>query len=235
MRKPIVVTRRAALVSATTALLGGGALAFVGLGAASDQQPRPQTAVVAFADNVTSDGPNNVFVYSSTAVGGKPAGIEDFEARQKKYLDTLAGKLGTTADKLRTAMEETSKAVGLPGPFPMAGTGGVHFELSMGSDLAAVAQALGMTEADLTKALDNASMADVAKAHGVDRQVVATALKNAHTAAIDKAVKDGKLPTTIADKLKSNVDEEVQMLIDMKHGPGGAAFGKAVHLQHSED
>jgi membrane-bound lytic murein transglycosylase B len=103
----------------------------------------------------------------------------------------------------------------------MIGAPGVHLELSFAADLTAVAQALGMSEADLNKALDNASIADVAKAHGVDRQVVATALKNTHSAAIDKAVKDGKLPQDIADKLRANLDNEVKMLLDVKRGPGG--------------
>lgn len=70
----------------------------------------------------------------------------------------------------------------------------------------AAAKALGMTRADLQTALRAKSLLTLAQEKKVDVTALRTAIADAQKAAIDQAVKDGKL--TQADQMKANLKPE---------------------------
>lgn len=148
------------------------------------------------------------------------------------YLQALAQRLGTTVDKLQQAMtgaqtDALDQAVkqGLltqnqADQMKQRGTGfGLPFGLGRGmqnnaassiaqAELDAAAKALGMTSADLTTALKTKTLLDLANEKKVDVTKLRTAIADAEKAAIDQAVKDGKLTQAQADSMKANIKPE---------------------------
>ncbi|MBI5301984.1 MAG: hypothetical protein HY868_07590 [Chloroflexi bacterium] len=145
------------------------------------------------------------------------------------YRQALAQKLGTTVEKLQQAETDARKdslaqAVqqGLltqaqadallqrlqnAGTFPGLGAVNVYTTIA-NAGLEAAAKTLGMTSADLTTALQTKTLLDLANEKKVDVAKLRTAIADAEKAAIDQAVKDGKLAQAQADALKANLKPE---------------------------
>ena len=93
-------------------------------------------------------------------------------------------------------------------------------------DLTAAAKALGMTEADLTAALNGGQTpAEIAKAKGVDLQKVIDAIVAVEKTEIAAAVKAGTMTQAQADErianLAAHVTDEVNGVAGGPGGPGG--------------
>jgi hypothetical protein len=155
--------------------------------------------------------------------------------RRDAWLKAVADKLGVTPERLDQAIQDASKEVGLPLPLlvpPAKLATGVPgepgqsgtFSIRVDSDLATAAKAMGISEDQLRTEAANKSLTDVARAHNVDPKVVAEALKAQRRADIDKAVADGKLPSTFADRLKSHLDDEIDRLMRLPGFRGNLVF-----------
>lgn len=143
------------------------------------------------------------------------------------YWQKLAQKLGTTVEKLQQAMQDARKEAAADGvkqgllTQPQADriTGNVARVKIANAGLEAAAKTLGMTTAELTTALRNRkTLLDLAREKNVDVTRLRTAIADAEKAAIDQAVKDGKLTQAQADKLKANLKPEN---IDLTRGRWG--------------
>jgi len=154
------------------------------------------------------------------------------------YLQALAQKLGTTVDKLQQAMTDARKDAlnqavkqglltqaqadnmlqmqnAIPGaPFGNFGLRGGNNSANnvrtilANVELDAAAKALGMTSADLTTALRGKTLLALAGEKNVDVTKLRTAIADAEKAALDQAVKDGKIAQAQADSLKANIKPE---------------------------
>jgi hypothetical protein len=133
------------------------------------------------------------------------------------YWQTLAQKLGTTVEKLQQAMQDARKEAAAEGVKQGILTQS-QADRMMGNwagatianaGLEAAAKTLGMTTTELTTALRNRkTLLDLAREKNVDVTKLRTAIADAEKAAIDQAVKDGKLTQAQADKLKANLKPE---------------------------
>jgi hypothetical protein len=199
-------SRRTALAGGAALVLGGAAVATV------RAQQRPQVEPVAREDVLFLEGP--------------------LHERRDAWLKAVADKLGVTPERLDQAIQEASKEVGMPMPLlvppPNLGIGEPGepgtFSIRIDSDLATAAKAMGLTEEQLRKEAVSKSLTDVAKAHSVDPNAVADALKAQRRADIDKAVADGKLPATFAERLKSHIDDEIERLMRLPGFRGNFIF-----------
>ena len=188
--------------SRRAALAGGAALVVGGVAAANAfaQQQAPLNEDVLFLE-----GP-----------------LED---RRKAWLKAVAHKLGVTPDKLDEAIRAASDEVGpmvLPLP-PRAGEAGT-FTVRLDGDLAVAATAIGISEEQLRRESATKSLNEVAQAHGVDANTVKQALTTARKQDIDKAVADGKLPSAMAERLKSNIDDEIDRFMRLPGFRGNFIF-----------
>jgi polyhydroxyalkanoate synthesis regulator phasin len=155
---------------------------------------------------------------ATPTTGQAPSGYQ-------KFIDALAQRLGTTTDKLETAIGQARTDAGLPAGgqgFPGArGKGGPR---GGGVDLNAAATAIGITPQQLHTELAGKSLADVAKAHGKTAADVATALKNAAHTRVDQAVTAGKVAADQAATQKTQADQRIDQLVNQvmpQGGPGG--------------
>jgi len=145
------------------------------------------------------------------------------------YRQALAQKLGITVEKLTQAETDARKEAltqavkqGLltqaqadamlqrlqkAGTFPGRGSADVYTAIH-NAGLDAAAKTLGMTSADLTTALKTKTLLDLANEKKVDVAKLRTAMADAEKAAIDQAVKDGKLSQAQADAMKANLKPE---------------------------
>jgi hypothetical protein len=136
------------------------------------------------------------------------------------YLSTLAQKLGTTVDKLQQAMTSartgsTAQAV-KQGLLTQAQADqmlqrefGRDVQISIANArLDEAAKTLGMSTTELTTTLKTKTLLDLATEKKVDVTKLRTAIADAEKAAIDQAVKDGKLSQTQADTMKANIKPE---------------------------
>lgn len=149
------------------------------------------------------------------------------------YMSALAQKLGTTIDKLQQAMtdarkDSASQAV-KQGLITQAQADqmmqrefgrDVHASL-VNAGLAAAAKSLGMTTTDLTTALQSKTLLTLATEKKIDATALRTAIADAEKAAIDQAVKDGKLTQAQADTMKANIKPENIDLNRSNFGRGG--------------
>jgi hypothetical protein len=132
------------------------------------------------------------------------------------YLQTLAQKLGTTVEKLQHAMTDARKDAATQGVKQGVLTreqadrilGNTAGATIANAGLDAAAKTLGMTSADLTTALKTKSLLTLAQEKNVDVTKLRTAIADAEKAAIDQAVKDGKLTQAQADAMKANLKPE---------------------------
>jgi hypothetical protein len=80
----------------------------------------------------------------------------------------------------------------------------------------AAAHALNMTPQQLKDAVKSGqSIEDIAKSKSVDLQTVKAAVITAEKAAIDQALKDGKITQVQADKLKNALEQNADKLFNM--------------------
>jgi hypothetical protein len=97
-----------------------------------------------------------------------------------------------------------------------------------GAQTAAIAEALGMTEADLRTELQaGKSVADVASAKGVALDAVVSAVIAAQTTSLNQAVTDGRITQAQADALLANLKVTLpgQLQTKMVAGLEGRSFG----------
>lgn len=152
------------------------------------------------------------------------------------FWQSLAQKLGTTVEKIRQAitdarLDSINQGVkqgiltqpqadallqryqnALPGTLfgnrGLAGQLGSAYSAVANAAFDAAAKALGMTTADLTTALQSKTLLDLAREKNVDVTKLRTAIADAEKAAVDQAVKDGKLTQAQADTIKANIKPE---------------------------
>jgi ABC-type Na+ efflux pump permease subunit len=158
------------------------------------------------------------------------------------YWQALAQKLGTTVEKLQQAMTDARKESAdqavkqglltqaqadrmlqrqVPGmPFGRGAAGDAYTSIA-NAGLDAAAKTLGMSSADLTTALKSKTLLTLAQEKNVDVTKLRTAIADAEKAAIDQAVKDGKLTQAQADSLKANLKPENIDLNRRSFGLGG--------------
>jgi polyhydroxyalkanoate synthesis regulator phasin len=146
------------------------------------------------------------------------------------YWQALAGKLGVSVDKLQQAMQDARKdalneavkkglltqqqADRLLKQPPLFGPLRNKFQnwwRAVGAfgkaAIDGATQALGMKSDDVLAALRGGkTLADLAKEKNVDPNKVKQAIVDAEKAAIDQAVKDGKLTKERAEQLKAKLD-----------------------------
>ncbi|MGQ0743953.1 MAG: hypothetical protein ACT4OS_06385 [Acidimicrobiales bacterium] len=151
---------------------------------------------------------------SADGVRGRP----DPERLVSGVIDRLVedGTINRTqGDAVIAALREARPAhPGGPGPHGM----GVRHGLG----LAAAAEALGMTTAELGQALrDGQTMAQVAQAKGVDVQRVIDALVAEATSHLNQAVENGRLTRERADELIAELGERISTRVNEGHRPGG--------------
>ena len=158
-----------------------------------------------------------------------PASGQTPDQRYQQFLDTLASKLGVTADRLRQAIAETNQSLGLPdrglGGFGHPGGRGFGGRGFGGASLDAAAQAIGITTDQLRQELPGRSLADVARAHNVDPNRVAAALKADAAARIDQAVAAGRLPADRAAQLKQDANTHIDQMMTQQKPAGGLGRG----------
>ncbi len=223
-------SRRALLAAGGAALIGSASLGLLSLGAASAaSEPAaflspaapaaPAAAPGALVDVAFESGPSEVKFITG-----------DLKQQQDKFINTLAGKLGVTADKLQQALKETQQEVGpVPLLFGAPGAPGAvgtqTFSISISSDVTVAAKALGISEDQLRQELNAKSLTDVAKAHTVDPQKVASALKAARASELDQAAQANKIPADIVSRLKANLDRDIEMQMSLVRTGGGMLSG----------
>ena len=136
------------------------------------------------------------------------------------YWQALAQKLGTTVEKLQQATTDARKDAldqavkqGLltqaqADRMSQRAQGGAVASVAT-VRLDAAAKALGMSTSDLTTALRGGkTLLDLAREKNVDVIKLRTAIADAEKAALDQAVKDGKMTQAQVDALKANVKPE---------------------------
>jgi hypothetical protein len=137
------------------------------------------------------------------------------------YWQSLAQKLGTTVEKLQQATTDARKDAlaqavkqGLltqaqADRMSQRAQGGTALASVATARLDAAAKTLGMSTSDLTTALRGGkTLLDLAREKNVDVTKLRTAIADAEKAALDQAVKDGKMTQVQADALKANVKPE---------------------------
>jgi hypothetical protein len=155
--------------------------------------------------------------------GGHRQGIsrEGMQQRHEQYLNTLAGKLGVTVEKLKQAITDTHNELG--GPRGPGGPGGGPRGGGMGLD--AAAQAMNITFDQLRQELAGKTLAEVAAAHNVDASAVANALKAAATGRIDQAVAANRMTADQANQAKQNLDQRINDLMSRTFPAAGQGRG----------
>lgn len=137
------------------------------------------------------------------------------------YWDALAKQLGVTVDKLQQAMTDARKDAlaqavkqGLltqaqADRLSQRAGRGAAATMIVNAYLDAAAKTLGMSTNDLTAALRGGkTLLDLAREKNVDATKLRTAIADAEKAALDQAVKDGKITQAQADALKKNITPE---------------------------
>lgn len=221
------ITPRFSMTRRRAVLAGGTALVLAGLAAhaAGAEQQTDDVVATTTAEFGPIEGTQALasgqVVYWST---GSP---QDADKHRQAWINALAGKLGVSPQRLQQAIDETSQALGFPPPLvssPQAvGVPAGAFTIELSSDQATVAKALGISEDQLRKEWPGPelkSLTDVAHAHKVDPNVVADALKAKRRADLDAAVTQGTLPADVANRLKANVDREIDDLMEISGAPG---------------
>jgi hypothetical protein len=208
------MTSRGFSKSRRVALAGGAALVVGGVAAANAAAQQRVAAEEALEPDV--------FVF----------GDGPLSERRTEWLKAVADKLGVTAEKLDQAIQEVSKSDGFAPPFlfplpvpPLIGRGEPGtFSIRIDSGFGAAAKALGISEEQLRKEAADKSLTALARAHNVDPKVVADALKAQRRTDLDTALASGKLPPQMAERLKADLDTEIDHLMELPGVAGGAIF-----------
>lgn len=123
--------------------------------------------------------------------------------------------------------DATTQEDGTRGDRPfMDGRGPGGHGMMLGRGLDTVADALGVTDAELRSALEEGmSIADVAEDQGVDVQEVVDALVAAATERLDQAVEDGRLEEDRAEEIKAALPQRVAAMVEREGLPGRGGRG----------
>jgi hypothetical protein len=165
--------------------------------------------------------------------GGQRQGItrEGMQQRHEQYLNTLAGKLGVTVDKLKQAISETHTELG--GPGRPGGPGGPR---GGGIGLDAAAQAMNITREQLRTELAGKTLTAVAEAHNIPASTVADALKTAVITRIDQAAAANRITADQANQAKQSIDQRINQLMNrtfpaagQERGPGQRGSQQGSH------
>jgi hypothetical protein len=179
---------------------------------------------------VINDAAGRLGVTPSALTGAlQQAAIDQVEA---------AVKAGTLSRKQADAIEARIKAGRGLGPGGLGGgmhRGGFGFGFGMGlrNSIQAASSYLGLTPAQIKTQLEaGKTLADIAKDQGKTADGLVKAIVDAQTAALDKAVQDGKLTATQEQQIESKLTQVVTDLVNgtfpkpqpgmlPKLGPGG--------------
>jgi hypothetical protein len=131
--------------------------------------------------------------------------------RREQFLNALAAKLNVSPDRLRQAMEETRRELGLPEH--AAGRHGKPGVGPFGAALGLAAQTIGISVEQLRQELPGKTLADVARAHNVDPATVARTLKDAANARIDQAAAAGRIPSDQVSQVKQRASDQIDQLM----------------------
>lgn len=192
-----------------TAAVAAGSLGLAGLGAA--------VAIPALADAPSpSASPSNP--------GAGPDRAER-TSRTRQLLQSLVDDTTITAEQADKIATKLAQQAGPGpggfgyGPGPMGGPGP--------ESLAAVATALGMSEADVRSALrDGTTLAALAKRQGKSEDAVVAAIVDAAKQRIAAAVKDGKLSQDQADTVIANLPQRVREFVENGRPAGPRPDGR---------
>ena len=193
-----VLTKRGVLAAVAALALVGAALGV----AAAQQTPTP----------------------SPTPGDRAPSGqAKSGQERHEQFLNAVAAKLGVSADRLRQAMDEARRELGLP----ERSAGEWHGRAGgpIGEGLSVAANALGISVDQLRQELAGKTLADVARAHNVDPATVARALKDAANARIDRAASAGRIPSDQVAQIKQQIAERIDQLMTRQVPTGGLPTG----------
>ena len=161
-----------------------------------------------------------IMVLLVTGIGGTIAFAQGPTPTGKTWADlywqTLAQKLGTTVEKLQQAITDARKDATTQGVKEGLLTqtqadrilGNTVSGTIAQAGLDAAAKTLGMSSTDLTTALRTKTLLELVNEKKVDIAKLRTAIADAQKAAIDQAVKDGKLTQTQADAMKAKLKPE---------------------------
>lgn len=192
-------TLAAAGIAGTLAVTGLGAVVVAPLASAATQSPAAATT-----DDATGD--------AATGDAARPGAADRVQALK----DALAGLVGDgsltqqQADEVATTLSESGALRG------GHGRGG-------GLDLAAAADALGLTSDELRTALavDGTTLADVAQAQGVEVSALTDALVAAGTERVQAALAAGRLTQAQADERLAALPEKVAERLTQELPAGG--------------
>lgn len=150
--------------------------------------------------------------------GGQRQGVgqqgQNHQQRHDQFLNTLAGKLGVSVERLRQAMTETRTELGVQGkPGGHRGGPGGHGGV-MRQGFSAAAKAIGITEEQLRQELPGKSLAQIASARNVSTSTLVSALKTEATTRIDQAVQANRLSADQANQIKQNLDQRLTELVN---------------------
>lgn len=187
---------------------------------------RTKLVIAATAGALTLTG----LAVGAPALAATDSAAETASSAAERIRTALSGLVGDgsitqeQADEVAATLSEAGLGRGGGG----GGGGGGHH--GPGHDLAAAAEALGMSEEDLHTALeaDGATLAQVAEDHGVAVDTVVQALVAAEQERIAQAVADGRITQEQADErladLEQRITDRVQTAVE-DHGPGGHRNG----------
>lgn len=157
--------------------------------------------------------------------------VDALIAEQKTMLQqaVTAGRLTQAQADARLAELQTQLPTQLSTAFTPGLRGGDHGMpggFGPGASLSTIATTLGVTESDLSTALQaGKSVADVATEKGIDLNKVVDALVAEQTTALQQAVTDGRLTQEQADQhlalLKANLPHLLSLKGGLSHGLGG--------------
>ena len=237
------------VVAAVTVGAVGGAL--IGVPGLSGAQPFPKDAATTAAADGTkpANGPRResaLLDAAAKALKLTTQQLTDKLSDGKTTIADVAKQQNVDINTVIDAMAAADKArIGdiVNKPWPKFGAhgpdkGGPGFDFGLGRMggivLDPVAKALGISTDELkTDLAEGQSVADIAKAKKVDINKVIDALVADASAKIDQAVKDGHLPSAMADKLKSSLKTMITDAVNgsfpegLKGGFGGPrGFGR---------
>lgn len=215
--------RKLVIGAAAAAGLVGGSIAVAAVSPLGSALARPTTVQAGQATDPTSP--------PSTPPGNTTPGKRGAPDRGAHIDEALQGLVdnGTITVEQRDAVRQALLDHMSQRGHGRRGEGRRVFPGMLKDGLDMVANRIGISADDLmTELRAGQSIADVARAHGVDPQLIVNDLVSAGTTKIDEAVAAGKLPTDKAEKIKGELPEMMQKLVDHRgpmrglgHRPGG--------------
>ncbi len=154
------------------------------------------------------------------------AATDDGEGTPSSAVGRITDALSGLVDDGSLTQEQADEVAATLGEADLGGPGGPGGHPGRGPDLAAAAEALGMSEEGLRTALqaDGATLAGVAEDQGVAVGTLVQALVAAEQERIAEAVADGRLSQEEADErladLEQRVTERVESEVERAGSPG---------------